>query len=99
MTEKQYFLEPEHTVQRMYGALCPNFIDCVPANVVAAVFGYTCQYFRMLCTMFRQGKVEFFREQTKFWHKSRGDNNLGLRIMELRLRGLSIHDLSVTLTA
>ena len=99
MTEKQYFLEPEHAVQKRYEALRSYFVDGVPAKVVAARFGYTYQYFRMLCTMFRQGKVEFFREPTKLGHKSGGDSSLDGRIMELRQHGLSIYDISRTLTA
>ncbi len=49
---------------------CAYFVDGVPARSVAARFGYTYQYYRMLCTMLRQDRVQFFRESTKLDNKS-----------------------------
>ena len=56
MTEKQYFLAPEHAVQKKYGELRSYFVDGIPAKVVAERFGYTCQYFRMLTQCSGRGR-------------------------------------------
>ena len=70
MDEREYFLKPEDTVQKRYEALRSYFVDGAPGKEVVRRFGYTYQYFRMLCTMFRQGRVEFFREPTRLGQKS-----------------------------
>ena len=96
MTEKQNFLEPEHDVQKRYETLlilprwCSGRGGCGRVRLHQSVL-------QDALHDVQAGKVEFFREPTKFGHKSRGDSSLGLRMMELRLHGLSINDISRTL--
>jgi transposase len=54
-----YFKHPKADWQRRYEALRATFVERLPAEAVAARFGYTTGYVYLLCHRFRTGKLDF----------------------------------------
>lgn len=58
MQDATFFTKPVHTWQRRYEALRAFFVDRLPTRIVAERFGFTSGYIRLLCHMFRHGKID-----------------------------------------
>src|SRR5271167_1248563 len=59
MRDVKFFLHPALDWQRRYEALRASFVDRLPAQAVAARFGYKPSYVHLLRHLFRTGKVDF----------------------------------------
>jgi len=58
MQDATFFTKPVHTWQRRYEALRAFFVDRLPTRIVAERFCFTPGYIRLLCHMFRHGKID-----------------------------------------
>lgn len=58
MQDANFFTKPVLTWQRRYEALRAFFVDRLPTQIVAERFGFTSGYIRVLCHMFRHGKID-----------------------------------------
>ena len=91
----QVFLEPRNSTHRQYEALRAYFVDGLPSNEVAELFGYTPGSFRVLCHEFRQNPHrEFFLPPQKGPRAAPKKDTLRERIIALRKQNLSIYDIS-----
>ena len=58
MQGANFFTKPVLTWQRRYEALRAFFVDRLPTQIVAERFGFSSGYIRVLCHMFRHGKID-----------------------------------------
>ena len=92
------FLEPSNATHRQYEALRAFIIDGLPGTEVARRFGYTPGSFRVLVHQFRQNpRRDFFRAPAKGPQSAPKSDPLRSRIIALRKRNLSVHDISRSL--
>lgn len=91
-----YFLRPVQTNHRRYEVLRAYFVEKLSTDEVARRFGFVPGSVRVLCTLFRQGRLgEFFRDSAP--HKRGGAlYNLPLKeaILDLRAQHLSVYDIA-----
>ena len=59
MKDASFFTNPVHKWQRRYEALRASFVERLSAKDVAARFGYSSAYVRLLRHQFRHGKIDF----------------------------------------
>jgi transposase len=58
MRDATYFTKPLSSWQRKYEALRACFVERKPAELVAERFGFSTGYVRLLCHLFRHGKID-----------------------------------------
>jgi len=91
---EQYFTRPSLPPHRLYEALRSFFVDDLTIPQIAKRFGYAPGTLYVLCTRFRQGKLQgFFRgSKTGPKHQPKKDKARD-RIFELRKKNYSVYDI------
>ena len=95
----EFFLHPASPTQRRYEALRAYLAEGVPAAKAAARFGYTLAGFTSLVRDFRVGKLEFFPTTRPGPRRAPAKDAAYARVIELRLAGHSIDEISAALAA
>jgi transposase-like protein len=95
LTLARRFLEPSNSAHRHYEALRAFFVEGIPSAEVAARFGYTPGSFRVLVHQFRNDPGRgFFASSTREAKPPAKKQRLRERIIALRKKNLSVHDIS-----
>ncbi|MCC6698191.1 MAG: hypothetical protein IT365_21390 [Candidatus Hydrogenedentes bacterium] len=92
---RRFFLEPKNPRQRQYDALRAYFVDGLPSAVVAARFGYSAGYFRLLCHSFRRDPdPQFFLTPRTGPRSSSRTSAARAQVVALRKRNHSVYEIS-----
>ena len=94
------FTQPAQSNQRRYEAVRAYVLEGAPLAQAAARFGYSPSALASLVRDYRAGKLELFAEPRRPGRKSapKKDTARG-RVIQLRRQGLSVHEISMRLTA
>jgi hypothetical protein len=95
----EFFLQPTSPTQRRYEALRAYLADGVPAATAAQRFGYTLAGFSSLVRDFRAGRLELFPTTRPGPRRAPAKDAARARVLELRLTGHSIDEISAALAA
>jgi hypothetical protein len=95
----EFFLQPTSPTQRRYEALRAYLADGVPAATAAQRFGYTLAGFSSLVRDFRAGRLELFPTTRPGPRRAPAKDAARARVLELRLAGHSIDEISAALAA
>ena len=95
----EFFLQPTSPTQRRYEALRAYLADGVPAATAAQRFGYTPAGFSSLVRDFRAGRLELFPTTRPGPRRAPAKDAARARVLELRLTGHSIDEISAALAA
>ena len=91
--EARFFLEPRSATQRQYEALRAYFVQNLPSQEVARLFGYTPGAFRVLCCQFRHQPGDFFRPRRPGPQSQPKTNAARPLIIALRKQNHSVYDI------
>ncbi len=95
---RRFFLEPRTPKQRQYEALRAYFVEGLPSQKVARVFGYSVSAFHVLCHHFRRDPDPVFfvtpRRGPRSQPKKSAARDL---IVQLRKRNYSVYEISQSL--
>jgi len=99
--EAEFFLAPEHPLQRQYEALRAYFVEDCPSLEAAQRFGYSPGAFRVLCHQFRHhpDKREFFRALRHGPQSAPSRDAVRELAIAMRKRNLSVYDIQRELAA
>ncbi len=95
----EFFFQPVSPAQRRYEALRAYLAEGLPAVAAAERFGYTPAAFSSLVRDFRAGKLEFFPALRTGPRRAPAKDAAHARVLELRLAGHSIDEISAALAA
>jgi len=99
--EAEFFLSPEHPLQRQYEALRAYFVEDRPSQEAAQRFGYSPGAFRVLCHAFRHNpdKREFFRTPRHGPQSTPARDRVRELAVAMRKRNMSVYDIQHELAA
>ena len=94
-SEAQFFLSPNHPLQRQYEALRAYFVEDLASGDAAQRFGYSPGAFRVLCHSFRHDpdKREFFRTLRHGPQNAPARDRVRELAVAMRKRNLSVYDI------
>ncbi len=94
--EGRFFLAPEKTTHRQYEALRAHFVEELSCKEAAQRFGYSPDYFRVLCHRFRKedDKAErFFKDVAHGPQSAPVRDRLREKVVAMRKKNLSVYDI------
>lgn len=95
---QKYFLSPSDPIQRQYEALRAFYLGEDTSSEVAARFGYSPGYFRILCHQFRNDpEHKFFREVERGRKPSPDQPTVHDLIIGMRKKYYSVYDIQIEL--
>ena len=95
---RRYFEEPTNPIQRQYEAMRAFYLGNEKSTEVAARFGYSPGYFRILCHQFRtESEHKFFRKVEHGRKPSPEKDKLRDLVVEMRKRYYSVYDIQFEL--
>jgi hypothetical protein len=94
-SEAQFFLSPDHPLQRQYEALRAYFVEGLPSREAAQRFSYSPGAFRVLCHTFRHDpdRREFFRALHHGPQNAPARDRVRELVVAMRKRNLSVYDI------
>ena len=98
--EAKFFLIPDNVKHRQYEAFRAFFVENLPVNEVARMFGYTPGSFKVMCHNFRNGSItedDFFQSGKKGPKYGPKKDKARSQIIALRKQNLSAQDIQVRL--
>jgi transposase len=95
----EFFTEPTDASQRRYEALRAYLVEGMPAEEVAARFGYTTAALYSAVRDFRAGRRDFFTPARPGPKSAPAKDAARARVLALRVAGHSIDEISAALAA